>query len=83
MNLKETLIFISYQMKNFLLYQRLIWGGKLRVVSVSSIFRVDYYAVAKEILVNKYCVKVKLRASIGKTQSSHCQRITPHRFGQE
>ena len=35
------------------------------------------YAVAKEILVNKYCTKVKLRASIGETRSSHCQRITP------
>ena len=25
---------------------------------------------------NKYCTKVKLRAAIGETQSSHCQRIT-------
>ena len=40
-------------------------------------FRADSYAVAKEILVNKYCTMVKLRASIGETQSSHCQRITP------
>ena len=34
-------------------------------------FRADNYAVAKEILVNKYCTKVKLRGSIGETQSSH------------
>ena len=40
-------------------------------------FRADNYAVAKEILVNKYCTKVKLRASIGETQGSHSQRITP------
>ena len=40
-------------------------------------FRADNYAVAKEISVNKYCTKVKLRASTGETQSSHCQRITP------
>ena len=26
---------------------------------------------------NKYCTKVKLRASIGETQSSHCQRNMP------
>ena len=40
-------------------------------------FRAENYAVAKEITVNKYCTKVKLRAAIGETQSSHCQRITP------
>ena len=39
--------------------------------------RADNYAVAKEISVNKYCTKVKLRASIGDIQGSHCQRITP------
>ena len=26
---------------------------------------------------NKYCTKVKLRAPIGQTQNSNCQRITP------
>ena len=26
---------------------------------------------------NKYCTKVKFRASIGETQSSNCERITP------
>ena len=26
---------------------------------------------------DKYCTKVKIRASIGETQSSHCQLITP------
>ena len=36
----------------------------------------DNYAFAEEILVNKYCTKVKLRAAIDETQRSHCQRIT-------
>ena len=49
----------------------------MRVIGII-FFRADNYTVAKEILVNKYCTKVKLRASIGETQSSHCQRITPH-----
>ena len=26
---------------------------------------------------NKYCTEVKLRASIGEIQSSHCQKIMP------
>ena len=39
-------------------------------------FQADNYVVAEEILVNKYGTKAKLRAAIGKTQSSHCQRIT-------
>ena len=38
-------------------------------------FRADNYAVAKEILGNKYCTKEKVRASVGETQSNHCQRI--------
>ena len=67
---RDTLVFISK--KTLLLYQRRVRDGKLREVSVSSFFRADNYAVAKEILVNKYCTKVKLRASIGETQSSHC-----------
>ena len=54
------------------MYQKLVRDGKLREVSVSSFFRADNCAVAKEILVNKYCTKVKLGASIGETQSSHC-----------
>ena len=40
-------------------------------------FRADNYAnIAKEILVSKYRTKVKLRAAIGETRSSHCQKIT-------
>ena len=31
---------------------------------MSSFFHADNYAVAKEILVNEYCTKVKLRAAI-------------------
>ena len=58
------------------MYQRLVRDKKLREVLLSSFFRADNYAVADEILVNKYCTKVKLRAVIGETQSSHCQRIT-------
>ena len=48
-------------------------------------FRADNYAVATEILVNKYFTKVKLRASIGETQSRNCRhRITaiPRRMTQ-
>ena len=44
---------------------------------MSSFSRADNYAVAKQILVNKCCARVKLRASIGETQSSHCQRTMP------
>ena len=54
------------------MYQKLVRDGKLREVLVSSFFRADNCAVAKEILVNKYFTKVKFRASIGETQSSHC-----------
>ena len=71
---RGTLVFIRYQVKNLLLYRRLVRDGKLREVSVS-FFRAENYAVAKEILVTEYCIKVKLRASIGETQGSHCQRI--------
>ena len=39
------------------------------------LFRADNYAVAEEILVNKYCTKVNLRAAIDGTQSSHCHRV--------
>ena len=69
MNLKETHLFLLVikLKKTLLLYQRLVRDGKLREVLVSSFFHADNYAVAKEILVNKYGTKVKLRASIGET----------------
>ena len=35
-------------------------------------FRADNYAVAKKMLVNKYCTKA---SSLAETQSIHCQRI--------
>ena len=77
-NLKETHLFLLViKQKILLLYQWLVRDGKLREVSVSSFFIADNYAVAKEILVNKYCTKVKLGASIGETQSNHRQRIMP------
>ena len=37
--------------------QRLVRNENLREVSVSSYFRAENYAVAKAILVNKYCTK--------------------------
>ena len=39
------------------MYQRLVRDEKLRDILVSPFFRADNYAVAKEILVNKYCTK--------------------------
>ena len=67
-----------------LLYQRLVRDENLRDVLVSSFFRADNYAVAEEILVHKYCTKVKFIAAIGGTQISYCQRITalPRRMTQ-
>ena len=55
MNLKETqLFYLVSKQKNFLLYQRLVKDEKLIEVLVSSFLQADNYAVAKEILVNKW-----------------------------
>ena len=77
---RETLVFISYQVKKnpFTVPKACTRWKTKRSISIILFFRADKYTVAEEILVNKYnCTKVKLRASVGETQSSHCQRIMP------
>ena len=54
-NLKETRLFSSA--RSLFLYERLVRDEKLREVLVSSFIPVDNYAVAKEILVSRYCTK--------------------------
>ena len=50
--------------KAFSLNRWLVRDAKLREVLGITFLRTDNYTVAEEILVNKYCIKVKLRAAI-------------------
>ena len=65
-------IFWILTLKSLLLYQRLVRDEKLREVTVSSFLRADNYAVAEEILVNKYCTQASW---LGETQSSDRRQI--------
>ena len=76
--MKETHLFLLViKLKNPFTIPKACARWKTKRGIGTSFFRADDYAVAKKISVNKYCTKVKIRASISETQNSHCQRITP------
>ena len=76
MNLKETHLLLLVK-KSFTVPKASTGWKTKRGIGII-FFQADNYAIATEILVNKYCVKVKLRASIDETQSSRIVRESRH-----
>ena len=73
---RDAIVLISYQVKKPFTIPKACTRSKTKRGTGYHFFRADNYAVAEEILLNKYCAKVKLRATIGGTQISYCQKIT-------